>query len=159
MTYENIDQHLRAIGLERKDQPSRARVGDEVWASIAAQVGAPIPGLLRWLFDRLDAFEFSESIFYLDPRYRADVMVGWFFDGDELPETFEDTRDALPVDILPISDDGGGNHLAVGLGEKNAERVYFHIHDSPLGEHLYLINDSLEQFLLSLHKEALPIVP
>lgn len=154
MAYEDIEKHLVELGVAPFSQGRQVPVEDEVWSQVGPQAGAHVPKVVRWLFTRFGGFDFPDGVFYFDPRYQKDVMVGWFFDEEELLQTFEDTRDALPADVVPISNDGGDNHLAVGVGSRNSGIVYFHVHDAPVDAQLYIVSDSIEQFLASLHREA-----
>jgi hypothetical protein len=86
-------------------------------------------------------------------------MLGLFFGCDELLDAVESHGEALPRDVLAIADDGGGNLLCIGVGPTNADAVFFYehgkglVHDGP-DSPLYRIDDSLEHFLLSLHRES-----
>lgn len=53
-----------------------------------------------------------------------------------------------------LSNDGGDNHLAVGVGPANSGVVYFYLHDAPLDRNLYVIDESFEHFLGALHRET-----
>ncbi len=120
--------------------------------------GGKFPPILTWLLSRFGGFEFGDGVFYFDPRYRRDVMLGWFSGADELIDTFESFREILPADVFPVANDGGDNLLCIGVRPSNNGVVYFHVHDAGRGEDggpasPYRISDSLEQFLLSLHRE------
>jgi hypothetical protein len=153
VAFEEIEKHLVDLGVEPLGGGGHVPVGDEVWGEVAPQGGAHVPEVLRRLFARFGGFRFPEGALYHDPRYGGDVMVGWFLDGQEMLEAFEDTRDALPENVVPVSNDGGDNHLAVGVGPDNSGVVYFHVHDAPAGSNLYVVDDSVEHFLASLHRE------
>lgn len=154
MAYEDIEQHLLGLGITPLGAGGHVPVGGEVWGEVGSQDGAHVPEVVRWLFHRFGGSRFPEGAFYHDPRYKVDVMLGWLLDESEILETFEATRDALPDDVVPISNDGADNHLAVGTGPGNRGVVYFHVHDAPLDANLYVVDDSIEHFLASLHRES-----
>ncbi len=153
MSYENIEKHFQDLGI-KPVKGSNVPVDDAVWNQIAPQGGAHVPKVVRWLLTHFAGNTFFEDVFYFNPRRQKDVLFGdWFLDQTELLETFEWTREVLPDDVVPISDDGGNNHLAVGVGAENSGGVYVHIHDALLDRHLYVVDDSIEHFLISLHRE------
>jgi hypothetical protein len=151
--YEQIEAHLTDLGAAPLGGRAAGPMDEGVWPEIGERTGGDAPEALLWLSRRFDGFRFPDGAFYHDPRYERDVMVGWFLDGTELLETFEDTRDSLPDDVVPIANDGGDNHLAVGVGARNAGKVYYHIHDAPTDSRLYPLSDSIDDFLMSLHRE------
>lgn len=153
MGYEQIEVHLADLGAAPLGSRAVGPMDERVWREIGERTGGDAPETLLRLSRRFDGFRFLGGAFYRDLRYNRDVMVGWFLDGTELLETFEDTRDSLPEDVVPITNDGGDNHVAVGVGPRNAGKVYFHIHDAPTDSRLYLLSDSIEEFLMSLHRE------
>lgn len=155
MAYEQIEQHLLALGIAVLGGGTHAATPDDdpVWRQIGPQQGAYVPSVVRWLVARFGGFAFPEGGYYFDPHLDKDVEVGWFLRHEELLETFAATRDSLPADILPITNDGGDNHLAVGIGPMNAGIVYVHIHDAPTDKNLYWASDSIEAFLCLLHGE------
>lgn len=153
MAYEQIEAHLVELGVAPLGNRASAPMNDRVWREIGDRTGGKVPEVLSWMSQRFDGFRFPNGAFYHDPRYGQDVMVGWFLDRVGLLETFEDTREALPHDIVPIGNDGSDNHLAIGVGPCNSGIAYFHIHDAPTDSRLYLVSASIEQFLLSLHRE------
>ncbi len=154
MAYEEIEQHLLELGIAPLDAGGHVPVGEGVWGEVGPQGGGHVPEVVRWLFRRFGGSRFPEGAFYHDPRYGQDVMLGWLLDESELLEVFEATRGALPDDVVPISNDGADNHLAVGVGPENHGVVYFHVHDAPLDANLYVVDDSAEHFLASLHRES-----
>jgi hypothetical protein len=154
MAFAHIEKHLLAIGIAPLGNEGYVPMRDEVWDQLGPNGGAYVPSVIRWLAARFGGFCFPGGVFYFDPHCQADAMIGWFFDERELLDVFEWTRETLPDDVVPISDDGGDNHLAIGVGEANAGVVYFHKHDALLGEHLDVVHPSIEDFLMSLHREA-----
>ncbi len=134
-------------------------IPEEIQRSIESSAGGTFPLVLTWFFSRLGGCHFKDGVLYFDPGYQQDVMLGWFLDAEELSHAFDFYREVLPSDVIPVADDGGGNFLCVGVGPANNGVVYFHVHDAGRGEDggpapLDRISDSLEQFLLSLHRES-----
>lgn len=153
MAFEDIERHLVALGISPCTAGGFSCVDDALWREVAPG-GAHVPDGLRWFFSRFGGSSFPGGVFYVDPRYGEDVMVGWFLDEAELRDAFESTRDDLPDDVVPIANDGGDNHLAAGVGPANSGVVYFRVHDAPLDRRLYIIDASFERFLRSLHREV-----
>ncbi|MGW4057783.1 SMI1/KNR4 family protein [Amycolatopsis sp. NPDC004747] len=153
MEYEQIEAHLADLGITSLGDSAPAPTDKQVWREISERTGGETPDMLSRLSQRYNGFRFPNGAFYHDPCYGHDVMVGWFLDSAELLQTFEDTRDTLPDDVVPIANDGSDNHLAIGVGPSNSGVIYFHIHDAPTDSHLYRLSDSVEHFLLSLHRE------
>lgn len=154
MRYEDIENHLVGLGIEPLTPQGYVQVGDEVWGRVAPEAGAHVPDVIRKLYERFGGFRFPEGAFYYDPEVGGDVMAGWFLDGPEILDAAEAYGEVLPEDVLPISNDGMDNHLALGVGPRNSGVVYYHVHDAPLDEQLYVVNDSVEDFLMSLHLES-----
>jgi hypothetical protein len=154
MQYEDIERHLTELGIEPFSPKGYAPVGDEVWGRVAPQSGAHVPEVARRLFARFGGSHFPEGVFYHDPEDGGDAALGWFLGGPDMLQAFDAYGEVLPEDVVPITNDGMDNHLALGVGPSNSGVVYFHIHDAPLDEHLYVVNDSVEDFLMSLHRES-----
>jgi hypothetical protein len=154
MRYEEIENHLIELGIEPLTAEGYVPFGDEVWSRVAPQSGAYVPDAVRKLCARFGGFGFADGAFYHDPESGSDQMAGWFLDGPEMLEAFDAYGEVLPEGVVPITNDGMDNHLALGVGPSNSGVVYFHIHDAPLDEHLYVVNDSVEDFLMSLHRES-----
>jgi len=138
------------VGVPRGECLARAPVD----LLLAVDGGRHVPDSVRRFFARYGGASFSQGIFFYDSRARKDAMFGWFMDATEMIEAFNDTRGVLPDDVVPIANDGADNHVSVGVGPANAGVVYFHVHDAPLDDNLYVLAGSFQQFLRSLHPEA-----
>ena len=56
-------------------------------------------------------------------------------------------------DLLPIFDDAFGNEICIGIGKENYNKVFFWMHDKPLGEDNFVkISDSFSEFLNKLYE-------
>lgn len=153
MAYEAIEKHLVEIGIAPLGGGEFTPIGGGIWDELELPEGARMPEVIQWFFERFGGSRFPEGVFYDDPKYGRDVMVGWFLDESELRDAWEATREELPADVVPIANDGGDNHVAIGVGAGNGGVVYFHVHDAPEGANLYEIDRSAEHFLASLHRE------
>lgn len=153
MAFDELEQHLRGLGiapLTGKATP----ITPEVWGAIEDDAGGRFPDVVRWCFERSPGAEFPDSdVVYSDPLV-GEVSAPLFLDGDELRDAYDYTREALPADVVPISDDGSGNSLCVGIGDENRGVVYFYFHDAPLDRNLHVVTDDFEHFVRSLHKLA-----
>ena len=151
MAFAELEQHLLDLGIAPlRGEPDP--VPEDVWRAIEEDAGGAFPEAARWWFGRFGGARFPEGdVVYPDPR-SGDVTVGWLLDGDLLREAYDDTREVLPADVVPFSDDGAGNQLCVGIGDHNRGVVYFHIHDAPLDRALYTVAGDFERFLRSLHR-------
>jgi SMI1-KNR4 cell-wall len=157
MAFESVERHLVELGIAPMGEVFQP-IPEETQRLLESAAGGKFPAILRWLFSRFGGFQFHDGVFYFDPRYQRDVMLGWFSDADELSDTFESFREALPTDMFPIANDGGDNLLCAGVGPSNNGAVFFHVHDAGRGDDggpasPYRVSDSLEEFLLSLHRE------
>src|SRR5262245_46165828 len=157
MAFEDLEAHLIAIGISPPHNPFKPDevavwkpIDASVWKPIEVEAGSAFPDVVRWLFARFGSFSFRPmGAYYFDPRYRSDVMLGWFLDAKELADVFEYTRENTPRDVVPLFNDGGDNFVCVRVGE-GAGDVWFSIHDAPLDKRLYKIHDSIETFLRNL---------
>jgi hypothetical protein len=75
---------------------------------------------------------------------------------DYILETFEGR---LPADLFPIARDPGGNLIALGTEGSKTDKVYFWDHEReadegnpPTNRNLYLVSESFDQFIGSLHE-------
>lgn len=157
MAFEHVEQHLIDLGISPRGTVFQP-IPEEVQREIESATDGTYPPVLRWLFSRFGGFRLKGGASYFDPTYQDDVMLGWFLDAEELTHTFKFYREVLPPDVVPVANDGGDNFLCVGVGPANNGVVYFHVHDRGRGEDggpapLDRISDSLEEFLLSLHRE------
>lgn len=150
--FKDIKDHLDAIGVAPLGEGAPA-VAPSFWAGIEERTGGRVPSEVKDIYAVLGGFRFPEGAFYFDPKYQCDIQIGWFMDEAEVAEAFEDTRDNVPDDLLPLANDGGDNFLAVGIGEHNNGVVVFIVHDAPTPERIYTVDDSVAHFLRSLHGE------
>lgn len=153
MAYDDLERSLLALGIAPLSGASTP-VTDEIWQAIEEDAGGEFPPAVRWWFARFGGARFPEGdVVYSDPR-DGDVTAPLFLDGSELRDAYDDTREVLPADVVPFSDDGAGNRLCVGIGDDNRGRVFFHVHDAPLDRAVHLVDDDFEHFLRSLHRDA-----
>jgi len=143
MSHDTLERHLLDLGIQPTGPSLRATPPED----IEQRTGQALPDALRWLFTRFGGSRFPEGAFYFDRRYGQDVMIGWLLDRDEILDALDTWEDVLPANLVPIANDGGDNLLLVdGEGA-----VWFHQHDK--AEPPYLVDESLEHFLGSLHRE------
>lgn len=140
---ELLERHLIDLGV----QPTGDTLQPTPPEVIEQRIGQALPRTLRWLFSRFGGSHFTEGAYYFDPRYQADVMVGWLLDRDKILQALDTWDGVLPANLVPIADDGGSNLLLVDT----EGRVWFHQHDK--AEPPYLVDDSLDHFLGALHRE------
>ena len=148
MSLEQTEHHLRDLGIDPGVEPVPA---DEV----EQMTGARVPASLVRLLSLFAGGRIADPVYYFDPKYKRDVMIGWFLDRAELAETHESTSEVLARTLVPIANDGGDNLLLVETGAE-AGAVYFYEHGKELVDGkppLYRVSPSLEQFVLSLHRE------
>jgi hypothetical protein len=53
---------------------------------------------------------------------------GWFYNAVDLIQEFDSYSEALPVGVISIGDNGGGDQLCIGVAGKFAGKIYFHDH-------------------------------
>ncbi len=147
MSLEQIDHHLRDLGIDPGVEPIPADELEEM-------TGKKAPASLVQLLSRFAGARIADPVYYFDPKYKRDVMIGWFLDRAERAETHESTSEVLERTLVPIANDGGDNLLLVET-QAEAGAVYFYEHGKELVDGkppLYRVSPSLEQFLLSLHR-------
>lgn len=151
--FADLEQHLLSLRLRPLRGEHFAPTSDEVWSRLSPGGNAHVPEVVRWFTSRFGGCLFDEGAFYFDPKVKRDVMVGWFLEEKELLSALEAYSESLPADVVLLTNDGGDNHLAVGVGAANSGVVYFHLHDAPLDRNLYVIDESIEHFFRALHRE------
>lgn len=152
--FTDLERHLLSLGVAPLRGDHFVPTSAGVWARLKLPPDARVPEALRWFVARFGGCKFRGGAFYLDAKAGGDVMVGWFLDEEKLVSTCEAYRESLPAEVVLLSNDGGDNHLAVGVGPANSGVVYFHLHDAPLDRNLYVIDESFEHFLGALHRET-----
>jgi hypothetical protein len=138
MSLDQIEHHLRALGID-----------------LGVETADKAPASLEQLLARFAGARITDPVYYFDPKYKRDVMIGWFLDPAERAETYESISEVLARTLVPIANDGGDNLLLVETGAETGA-VYFYEHGKELVDGkppLYRVSPSLEQFLLSLHRE------
>jgi len=71
----------------------------------------------------------------------------------DLREIKETYTNRISDDLLPIFDDDFGNEICIGIRNESYNKVFFWIHDKPLGEDdLVKISDSFSEFLDNLYE-------
>lgn len=152
--FSSVEQHLLSLGIAPLRGQDFVGFGDEVWDRLGLSAKARIPDVVRRVAARFGGFKFRGGARWLHPRKKREVLLGWFLDGAGLVTEQADYQEALPRDVVLLENDGGDNHLAVGVGPANHGKVYVHVHDAPRNRNLELVDESIEHFLLSLHPDV-----
>jgi hypothetical protein len=149
---------------ELKAKPGTSLTEDQLkWLEF--RINDPLPRGYRWMLSTYGGLTLPD-VFYQDPRLKSLVRFGWFFDFDELVDALESYADAIPIGMIPVGDDGGGNLYCLGIQGGNRGKVFFHDHNigwhsdadesdnndvSRIRDHTaYELSSSLEDFVESM---------
>jgi hypothetical protein len=133
--------------------------------SLEIKVNFLLPPSYRWMLSNYGGLTLPD-VFYQDPQLKSLVRFGWFFDFDELVDALESYAEAIPIEMIPIGEDGGGNLYCLGIQGGNRGKVFFHDHnigwhsDADESDHddasriraqtVYELSSSLEDFVESM---------
>jgi len=94
---------------------------------IEAKLGGSLPDAYRWMLATYGGI-FFRSACYMDPKVGGPVQLGWFFDYDDLSNALRDYAETIPVSMIAIGDDSGGNVYCLGITGDDQNKVFFHDH-------------------------------
>lgn len=128
------------------------------------RVGRSIPSAYRSFLLVNNGGRCTPSCFeYVGRDGTGDSSVNDFLGVDSGHESIdkylETYRGRIPSDVFPIADDPGGNLVLLGAEGANAGKVFFWHHEleaddgePPTYDNVFLIADTFEAFLASLHE-------
>jgi SMI1-KNR4 cell-wall len=111
-----------------------------------------------YAFDRLVCYPYLEP-FYGGKEGSLDLFFGLIDDENYgLLNNWNIYKGRMPSNLLPIATDPGGNIICLSLDKETQEAIYFWDHSeegidnkSPRYSNIYLVANSFDEFMNSLH--------
>lgn len=161
-----IEEKLKALDVNPRSPLSVKEI-----EQIEAKIGEDLPDAYRRMLVTYGGLSFND-VFYHDPKVGQPTRFGWFFDYSELVDAVKSYAEAIPENMIPVGEDGGGNLYCLGIAGGDRNKVFFHDHcigwqadaekyiergePVPAGlryQTVYLIGESFESFILGLFSQ------